>query len=145
MKGGSMAKKNYKYGGPLVEGLEYKRLRTVELKQTWPTFEYTFKEIFKEAYDLLCAKQARYGNSNIEQLGIHGVISRIGNDKIARARKFLQGRVVDGQVVLDPLDKDTDESLEDTLMDIANYALIAIALKRGVWGHPMEKDTKTRE
>lgn len=106
------------------------------------TFEDTFKEIYEEAFQLLCDKQRRYGNSNIEQLGLHGVISRIGNDKIARAKKFLQGKVVDGQVILDPLDIQTDESLSDTLLDIANYALIAVALKRGVWGAPMREDVK---
>jgi hypothetical protein len=109
------------------------------------TFEETFKEIYDEAFHLLCDKQRRYGNSNIEQLGIHGVISRIGNDKIARARKFLQGKVVDGQVVLDPLDQSTDESLADTLLDIANYALIAVALQRGLWGAPMEKEKEANE
>jgi hypothetical protein len=108
------------------------------------TFEKVFGKIYNEAYDLLCQKQARYGDSNIEQLGLHGVISRVGNDKIARARKFLQGKVVDGQVILDPLDADTDESLTDTLLDIANYALIAVALKRGLWGAPMEGDLPER-
>jgi hypothetical protein len=106
------------------------------------TFEETFKEIYDEAFQLLCDKQRRYGNSNIEQLGLHGVISRIGNDKIARAKKFLQGKVIDGQVILDPLDVQTDESLSDTLLDIANYALIAVALKRGAWGAPMLEDVK---
>ncbi len=110
-----------------------------------PTFEDNFRKIYNEAFELLCEKQARYGNSNIEQLGLHGVISRIGNDKIARARKFMQGKIVDGQVVLDPLDQGTDESRADTLLDIANYALIAVALQRGMWGAPMEKDIEPNE
>lgn len=108
------------------------------------TFEKVFGKIYNEAYDLLCEKQARYGDSNIEQLGLHGVISRIGNDKIARARKFMQGKIIDGQVILDPLDESTYESLADTLLDIANYALIAVALQRGLWGAPMEKDLPER-
>lgn len=108
------------------------------------TFEKVFAKIYNEAYDLLCEKQARYGDSNIEQLGLHGVISRIGNDKIARAKKFMQGKIVDGQVILDPLDESTYESLADTLLDIANYALIAVALQRGLWGAPMEKDLPER-
>lgn len=108
------------------------------------TFEKVFGKIYNEAYDLLCEKQSRYGDSNIEQLGLHGVISRIGNDKIARAKKFMQGKIVDGQVILDPLDEGTYESLADTLLDIANYALIAVALQRGLWGAPMEKDLPER-
>jgi len=108
------------------------------------TFEKVFGKIYNEAYDLLCEKQSRYGDSNIEQLGLHGVISRIGNDKIARAKKFMQGKIVDGQVILDPLDEGTYESLADTLLDIANYALIAVALQRGLWGAPMERDLPER-
>jgi hypothetical protein len=108
------------------------------------TFEKVFQKIYNEAYDLLCEKQARYGDSNIEQLGLHGVISRIGNDKIARAKKFMNGKIVNGQVILDPLDEGTHESLADTLLDIANYALIAVALQRGLWGAPMERDLPER-
>jgi len=108
------------------------------------TFEKTFTDIYNEAYALLCEKQARYGDSNIEQLGLHGVISRIGNDKVARAKKFLNGKIVNGQVILDPIPDDQDESLTDTLLDIANYALIAVALNRGLWGAPMERDLPER-
>lgn len=104
------------------------------------SFEAEFQKIYSQAFSLLVSKQRRYGNSNIEQLGIHGVISRISFDKVSRALKFMNGRVVDGKVQLDPMDNETDESLEDTLLDIANYALIAVALKRGVWGKPLEDD-----
>lgn len=113
-------------------------------KDDGETFEKVFANIYNEAYALLCDKQARYGDSNIEQLGLHGVISRIGNDKIARAKKFLNRKIVNGQVVLDPIPYDQDESLTDTLLDIANYALIAVALNRGLWGAPMERDLPER-
>lgn len=130
----------------MSDGLQLKSsTNTISFHEDIPTFEGNFREIYEEAFNLLCEKQKRYGNLNIEQLGIHGVISRIGNDKIARARKFLQGKVVDGQVVLDPLDQSTDESLADTLLDIANYALIAVALQRGLWGAPMEKEKEANE
>lgn len=108
------------------------------------TFDKTFAEIYNEAYQLLIAKQERYGDSNIEQLGLHGVISRIAHDKVARAKKFMNGKIVNGQVILDPLDESTHESLADTLLDIANYALIAVALQRGLWGRPLEKDLPER-
>ena len=130
----------------MSDGIQLKSsTNTISFHEDIPTFERNFREIYEEAFNLLCEKQKRYGNLNIEQLGIHGVISRIGNDKIARARKFLQGKVVDGQVVLDPLDHSTDESLADTLLDIANYALIAVALQRGLWGAPMEKEKEANE
>jgi hypothetical protein len=133
-------------GGHMSESLIYTDIgNNAIFKEDIPTFEDNFRKIYNEAFELLCEKQARYGNSNIEQLGLHGVISRIGNDKIARARKFMQGKIVDGQVVLDPLDHGTDESLADTLLDIANYALIAVALQRGLWGAPMERDVEPNE
>jgi len=34
----------------------------------------------------------------------------------------------------------TDESVEDTLIDAANYAVIGLLLGRGWWGLPMEAD-----
>lgn len=108
------------------------------------TFDKTFASIYNEAYELLIKKQQRYGDSNIEQLGLHGVISRIAHDKVARAKKFMNGKIVNGQVILDPLDQTTDESLADTLLDIANYALIAVALQRGQWGRPLENDLPER-
>ena len=107
------------------------------------SFEQTFAEIYSEAYKLLCDKQERYGDANIEQLGIHGVISRIAHDKSARAKKFLNGKIVGGKVVLEPFDDGEEESMSDTLMDIANYALIAIALQRGKWGRQMDDGERT--
>jgi len=102
------------------------------------SFEATFAEIYSEAFALLVRKQERYGDSNIQQLGIHGVISRIAYDKIERAKRFLNGKVVDGEVILDPLPDGGDESLADTMLDIANYALITVALQRGKWGRPLD-------
>jgi hypothetical protein len=102
------------------------------------SFEAEFQKIYSEAFSLLVSKQHRYGNTNIDQLGLHGVISRMSFDKISRALKFMNGKVVNGKVQLDRMDEGTEESLEDTLLDIANYALIAVALQRGVWGKPLE-------
>jgi hypothetical protein len=110
---------------------------------TRQSFEETFAEIYSEAYKLLCDKQERYGDTNIEQLGIHGVISRIAHDKSARAKKFLNGKIVGGKVMLEPFDDGEDESMADTLMDIANYALIAVALQRGKWGRQMDDGDRT--
>lgn len=107
------------------------------------SFENTFAEIYSEAYKLLVDKQERYGDLNIAQLGLHGVISRLAHDKVSRAKKFLNGSIVNGEVHLHPMDDDTEESLEDTLLDIANYALIAIALRRHQWGKPMDNGERT--
>jgi hypothetical protein len=107
------------------------------------SFENTFAEIYSEAYKLLVDKQERYGDLNIAQLGLHGVISRLAHDKVSRAKKFLNGSIVNGEVRLEPMDHNTEESLEDTLLDIANYALIAISIQRGKWGRPMDNGERT--
>ena len=108
------------------------------------TFQEVFAEIFNESWNVMIDRQAKYGNANIQQLGLYGVLSRVANDKMSRVMKSLNGKIVDGKVLLDPIKEEhVDEFLEDALLDIANYALIAIALKRGVWGKKFdEKDTK---
>lgn len=99
------------------------------------TFQDTFREIYSEAFELLVERQAKYGDLNIQQLGLYGVLSRVANDKVSRVMKSLNGTIVDGKVLLNPIEEEhVDEVFEDALLDIANYALIAIALKRGVWG-----------
>jgi hypothetical protein len=99
------------------------------------TFQDTFREIYSEAFKLLVERQAKYGDLNIQQLGLYGVLSRVANDKVSRVMKSLNGTIVDGKVLLNPIEEEhVDEVFEDALLDIANYALIAIALKRGVWG-----------
>lgn len=99
------------------------------------TFQVVFREIYAEAFALLSQRQAKYGDLNIQQLGLYGVLSRVANDKVSRVMKSMNGRIVDGKVLLDPIEEEhVDEVFEDALLDIANYALIAIALKRGVWG-----------
>lgn len=108
-------------------------------------FEDVFEKIYGEAFTLLVEKQKRYGNSNIEQLGLHGVVSRIAHDKASRAKKFLNGRIENGVVSLDPLPDGQDESMEDTLLDIANYALIAVSLLRDKWGKPMRGEIKSEQ
>ena len=107
------------------------------------TFQEVFSEIFDESWQVLVDRQAKYGNVNIQQLGLYGVLSRVANDKMSRVMKSLNGSIVDGKVYLDAIeDKHRDEAFEDALFDIANYALIAIAVKRGVWGKPLEENTK---
>lgn len=104
------------------------------------SFEGEFKKIFSEAFMLLVERQRKYGPANIEQQGIPGIITRIKDDKLSRVKRALNGRIVNGEIYLDPIVDADDETFEDALLDIANYALIALALKRGVWGRPLWED-----
>lgn len=74
---------------------------------------------------LLDNKQLDYGPRNISGFGTFGVIVRM-NDKFERL-KTLWG---DGRR---KRRKAKNESFEDTLRDISNYALIALLLESGHW------------
>lgn len=102
-----------------------------------PTFQSTFKDIFAESFDLLVERQRKYGPTNIQKLGLFGVFGRLSDDKIERIRRGLNGKIEHGVVTIEGFEDFGDESFEDALFDIANYALIMIALKRGVWGRPL--------
>jgi hypothetical protein len=106
------------------------------------TFQEVFRGIFDEAFDLLVAKQRDYGSENVRQLGFYGVFSRLASDKVERLRNLMNGKVVNGRVILNLNETEvaTDEALEDTLLDIINYGAILIALKRNVWGRPLGPD-----
>jgi hypothetical protein len=102
-----------------------------------PSFEDVFQMIFGEAFELLIERQKKYGPDNIERLGEYGVLSRLAHDKVERVMRAFNGRIVRGQVLLDDPTDYEDDTYEDGLFDIANYALIAIAKHRGLWGAPL--------
>jgi hypothetical protein len=102
------------------------------------TFQDVFADIYKEAFDLLVERQRKYGPKNIESLGLFGVFGRLSDDKVERIKRGINGTISHGVVTLTNLDDFDDESFEDALYDIANYALIMIALKRGLWGKPLD-------
>lgn len=113
-------------------------LRAIQHEQNnpHPTFEDIFDDIYFDAETLLIAKQRGYGPENIAQLGFYGVFSRLASDKIERLKNLMNGRIEKGRVVLE-WDDTHDESVEDTLFDVMNYAAILIALRRGHWGFPL--------
>lgn len=102
------------------------------------TFEATFKEIFAEAFELLVDRQRKYGPENVRKLGTYGLFTRI-EDKMERLRHAFNGEIVKGVFNVTEKDEASDESLDDGDLDAANYHLIRVALRRGVWGRPLEK------
>lgn len=100
---------------------------------TW-TFEQTFARIYDEAFQVLLSRQAKYGPHNITQQGIYGVLTRIAHDKVQRVMRAIKGTLVDGVLHVDVDSGEDEDTFEDGLIDIANYALICLALRRGVWG-----------
>ena len=94
-------------------------------------------EFYVRAERIMQDRQAKYGPGNVTSQGLYGIATRLSADKVARLMKALNGRVVEGRVILDPVPDDfSDESFDDTLFDIANYALIAWMLRHDYWTLP---------
>lgn len=98
------------------------------------TFDEAVRAVAEDCTKLLIAKQRDYGPQNIlinQQLfGYQHFVTRF-LDKVCRLNNLLQAGAIANF-----------ESIEDTFMDIANYALIALMLRRGWWKLPLEEEEK---
>ena len=86
------------------------------------------KKIFDKAYTLFCAKHDSYGPGNIAEFGSKGVFIRM-SDKMKRLKRLVW------QSKNNPL---KNESVEDTYLDIINYAAISMVCLMGKWPDNME-------
>jgi hypothetical protein len=91
------------------------------------TFNEALGVVLDEMRDLLISKQRDYGSGNILDFGDFGVLVR-ANDKVARLKNLY---IYNGE-------RPRNESLDDSWVDLANYAVIAMMVRRGYWGLPME-------
>ena len=78
-----------------------------------------------ECVQLFDSKQLDYGSSNIALGGELGVAVRL-QDKVSRMRNLLLKELKGDANV-------NHESLEDSFKDAANYGMIGLLLKRGLW------------
>jgi len=81
-------------------------------------------KIASEISMLIVRKQIDYGSKNISNApggAMNGLIVRM-HDKMARWANLFSTKA-------DP----KNETIEDTLMDIAGYAIIALMVQRGLW------------
>jgi hypothetical protein len=91
---------------------------------TEPSFEERSLEVWMAAYKLMLTKHHDYGPKNIALApggALNGLIVRM-HDKKARYENLIERGV-------DP----KNESLRDTFIDMANYALIAVMVLDGDW------------
>lgn len=80
--------------------------------------------IYAELQQVLVAKQRDYGPYNISRApggAINGLLVRM-NDKMERLKHLYY---TDGEP--------QNESIEDSFIDIANYAVICLMVQRGKW------------
>ena len=117
------------------EGLHYDKLDDAIsfIMKKYPETTKMFQDIQFAQWELFCKKQKDYGPKNISvgtnleteeevKLALTGLWFRM-NDKMQRFQQI----VINNQ-------EPENESLTDTFMDLANYALIAQLVKEKVWG-----------
>ncbi len=80
------------------------------------------ESVLKNAYEIGLAKNHDYGTDNITRFGVVGLLTRT-NDKVCRVITLVGKK--ENHV--------KDERLEDTLLDIVNYATYGLMLTDGVW------------
>jgi hypothetical protein len=87
-------------------------------------FEEDAQKIYDELLAILVKKQADYGPFNIWNApggATNGLMVRM-SDKLERLKNLIYNSV-----------EPSNEALEDSFVDLANYAIIALLVERGVW------------
>lgn len=92
------------------------------------TFEDAVDLVLEEMRSVLIERQRKYGPENIRRHGEIGLAVRCG-DKLARLDNYYFGNGKDAP----------DESIDDSWTDLGNYSAIALMVRRGLWGLPLEK------
>ena len=80
--------------------------------------------IMNELFNILVTKHADYGPLNIAHApggAMNGLLVRM-HDKMARLKNLIYNNATPNY-----------ESIEDTLIDLANYAIIGLLVQRGQW------------
>ena len=111
-----------------------------KIEKKYPECTRELLDNAEKAYELFCKKQSDYGDSNI-RLGLDlssssersqnnrlaqlGVVIRM-NDKVSRLINLYKKDMVDISEI--------NESIEDTCLDVMNYANMLMVLRANKWG-----------
>lgn len=96
--------------------------------------------VMLENLRVLDRKQQDYGSANLLKFGTFGVIVRM-NDKLERIinlskkAQAVKAEVMNGDTTVNQ-SRALNESLDDSFLDLANYALIAYVMSTGKWPTP---------
>jgi hypothetical protein len=96
--------------------------------------EHEMAGLLSELFEPFKKKRASYGPGDIAAFGEKGCLIR-GYDKMQRLKRLIWDQEPN------PLE---DETVEDALMDEADYSLITILVRRGEWPGLREEDLVTR-
>lgn len=113
-----------------------KKEAQVEERLGCSTFEDGLDSVLKDLRETMIRKQKDYGPKNITECGTIGVVVRM-NDKLARLKNIFG--ITSGSF---KQREATNESVEDSFIDVANYGIIALMLKRNVFELPLAEDVK---
>jgi len=86
--------------------------------------------VYEMLSDVLVSKQLDYGPGNINNApggAMNGILVRM-NDKMERLKNLIYHSEGEPQ----------NESIDDSLVDIANYAVIAMMVRNGSWPKNLE-------
>jgi hypothetical protein len=93
-------------------------------KLTIEDFKDDASHIYNELFEILAKKQVDYGPLNIWNApggATNGLMVRM-SDKLERLKNLIYNSI-----------EPNNEALEDSFIDIANYAIIALMVERGIW------------
>ncbi len=109
------------------------------------TFEQAIDSIIEECREVVLLRQTKYGSDNIALAGLPGILVRM-QDKVRRAWHAcgLDAMVRHGDVweasAATSRPEVNDEDGDDPYIDMVGYGLIALMVRRGIWGLPLEDD-----
>ena len=92
-----------------------------------------FREIIEEMYSLHLKKNADYSPLNLQGTGDIGVVVRSW-DKMSRLMSLHGFNLSATFHGFSGSKEASNESVEDSWIDLANYAVIALLMRKGVWG-----------
>ncbi len=87
-------------------------------------FKERAQAVADEIVEMLDGKNSDYGQNNITEFGMHGILVR-ANDKMARLKNLRYLTVNEKPKI--------NETLNDTWADLAGYAIIALMLRKGTF------------
>ena len=120
--------------GLTVEQVVAPNLKKTAYKEQAPLYpeqREEFRLVLDQLWVMHEQKSADYGPANINAVGETGIAVRIW-DKAARLMHLLGWDLATGKLTVGKTPR--NESLEDTLLDLASYCIIMVIYRRGLWG-----------
>jgi hypothetical protein len=99
--------------------------------ERYPEQTAAFEDIIQNMLDTYKMKMEDYSPWNMRGTGELGAITRLW-DKTARLMNLMGFDIGTGK--FSALKDPKNESIDDTLLDLANYAIITMILRKGKWG-----------